>query len=130
MGRVGARDLIAVVVIAAIAVALLVSTDVAMAAQADCQPAGRVAGDVDGDGKSDLVVGLPARNGKTGEVDLRLTAVPGEPLTLTKSTLGQGSAGDEFGAAVVLADLNEDGCSDIIVGAPEIGRAHVCTPVT
>ena len=52
-----------------------------------------------------------------------------EPLTLTTSTLGQGSPGDEFGAAVVLADLNEDGCSDIIVGAPGAsggaGRVYV-----
>jgi hypothetical protein len=101
----------------------------AAAAQADCQPATRVAGDVDGDGKSELLVGLPARNGKTGEVDLRLTAASGGPLTLTSSTLGQGVQGDEFGAAVVLADLNDDGCSDIIVGAPGAsggaGRVYV-----
>jgi hypothetical protein len=128
MGRFGVPGLIAVAVIAA-AVASLTPKDVATAAQADCQPAARVAGDVDGDGKSDLLVGLPARNAKMGEVDLRLTAASGEPLTLTKSTLGQGSPGDEFGAAVVLADLNEDGCSDIIVGSPGVGggagRVHV-----
>jgi len=105
-------------VIAAAAVATLTPTDLAMAAEADCRSATRVAGDVDGDGKSDLVVGLPARNAKTGEVDLRLTAASAGPLTLTSSTLGQGTSDDEFGAAVVLADLNEDGCSDIIIGAP------------
>ena len=129
MRRFGAPGLLAVVVIAATALAGFTPTEVATAAQADCQPAARVAGDVDGDGKSDLLVGLPARNGKTGEVDLRLTAASGEPLTLTTSTLGQGSPGDEFGAAVVLADLNEDGCSDIIVGAPGAsggaGRVYV-----
>jgi hypothetical protein len=105
-------------VIVATAVATLTPTGLAAAAQADCQPATRVAGDVDGDGKSDLVVGLPARSGNTGEVDLRLTTASAGPLTLTTSKLGQGSSGDEFGAAVALADLNEDGCSDIIVGAP------------
>ena len=116
-------------VIAAIAVATLTPTDMAAAAPADCQPAARVAGDVDGDGKSDLVVGLPARSGNTGEVDLRLTTASAGPLTLTTSKLGQGSSGDEFGAAVALADLNEDGCSDIIVGAPGAsggaGRVYV-----
>ena len=116
-------------VIAATAVATLTPTDVAAAALADCQTTTPVAGDVDGDGKSDLVVGIPAHNGKTGEVDLRLTAASAGPsLTLTSSTLGQGAAGDEFGAAVVLADLNEDGCSDIIVGAPGAagaGRVYV-----
>ena len=121
MRRFGAPGLHAVVLIAAAALAGFAPTEVATAAQADCQPAARVAGDVDGDGKSDLLVGLPARNGKTGEVDLRLTSASGEPLTLTASTLAQGSPGDEFGAAVVLADLNEDGCSDIIVGAPGAG---------
>ena len=105
-------------VIAATAVSTLTPPGLAAAAQADCQPATRVAGDVDGDGKSDLVVGLPARSGNTGEVDLRLTTASAGPLTLTTSKLGQGSSGDEFGAAVALADLNEDGCSDIIVGAP------------
>lgn len=114
-------------VIAATAVAALTPTGLAAAAQADCQPATRVAGDVDGDGKSDLVVGLPARSGNTGEVDLRLTTASAGPLTLTTSKLGQGSSGDEFGAAVALADLNEDGCSDIIVGAPGAsgGRGRV-----
>jgi hypothetical protein len=66
---------------------------------------------------------------KTGEVDLRLTAAPSKILTLTNSGLGSGAQGDEFGAAVVLADLNDDRCSDIIVGAPGsnggAGRVHV-----
>jgi hypothetical protein len=129
MRRFGAPVLMVVVVMAATAVARLTPIDVATAAQADCRLTARIAGDVDGDGKSDLLVGLPARNTKTGEVDLRLTTASREPLTLTKSTLGQGSPGDEFGAAVVLADLNEDGCSDIIVGAPGAsggaGRVYV-----
>lgn len=79
MRRFGAPGLLAVVVIAATALAGFTPTEVATAAEADCQPAARVAGDVDGDGKSDLLVGLPARNGKTGEVDLRLTSASGEP---------------------------------------------------
>ena len=66
-------------VIAATAVATFTPTDVAAAALADCHTTTPVAGDVDGDGKSDLVVGIPAHNGKTGEVDLRLTAASAGP---------------------------------------------------
>jgi hypothetical protein len=84
---------------------------------------------VDGDGSSDLLVGLPGRSNKTGEVDLRLTAAPSKILTLNNSGLGSGTQGDEFGAAAVLADLNDDRCSDVIVGAPGsnggAGRGHV-----
>jgi hypothetical protein len=117
------------VLIAAAAVATLTPDRVATAAQANCQTGTPVVGDVDGDGSSDLLVGLPGRSNKTGEVDLRLAAAPSKILTLTNSGLGSGAQGDEFGAAVVLADLNDDRCSDIIVGAPAsnggAGRVHV-----
>jgi hypothetical protein len=59
MRKFGGPGLLAVVVIAATALAGFAPTEVATAAQADCQPAAGVAGDVDGDGKSDLLVGLP-----------------------------------------------------------------------
>ena len=63
------------------------------------------------------MVGLPGRGG-SGEVDLRLTTATSE--TLTYSDIGvQGSAGDQFGAAVALGRSGHDGCDDIIVGAPE-----------
>ena len=106
------------VLIAAAVVATLTPERVATAAQASCQTDIPVIGDVDGDGRSDLVVGLPGYSTKTGEVDLRLTTTSSRILTLTNSGLGSGAQGDEFGAAVVLADLNADGCDDIIVGAP------------
>jgi FG-GAP repeat len=105
------------VLVAAAAIAILAPANVAVAAEGTCQTDIPVVGDVDGDGSSDLVVGLPGRG--TGEVDLRLTTATRPPLTLSNSSIGgQGSAGDQFGAAVVLADLNNDGCDDIIVGAP------------
>jgi hypothetical protein len=106
------------VLIAATAVATLTPVNVATAAQSNCQPGTPVVGDVDGDGSSDLVVGLPGGGNGTGEVDLRLTTAPSKTLTQEKSGLGSGAQGEASGAAVVLADLNDDDCSDIIVGAP------------
>jgi hypothetical protein len=117
------------VLVAAAAMAVLTPERVATAAEATCQTDIPVIGDVDGDGKSDLIVGVPGRNSNTGEVDLRLTKAPGDILSQQGAGLGQGTAGDEFGAAIVLADLNNDGCDDIIVGAPgasnRAGRVHI-----
>jgi FG-GAP repeat len=117
------------VLIAAAAVAGLTPVETATAVQANCQTDIPVIGDVDGDGRSDLIVGVPGRSSNTGEVDLRLTTAPSKTLSQQDAGLGQGIPGDEFGAAVVLADLNADGCDDIIVGAPgasnSSGRVHV-----
>jgi len=67
-----------------------------------------VAGDVDGDGGDDLIVGLP----RAGEARI----YSGRDHTLLRTL--SGSAGEGFGNAVDTAgDVNGDGRADVIVGA-------------
>ena len=114
------------VLLAAAAVAGLTPVETASAVQANRQTDIPVIGDVDGDGRSDLIVGVPGRSSNTGEVDLRLTTAPSKTLSQQDAGLGQGVPGDEFGAAVVLADLNDDGCDDItsVLREPVTARAE------
>jgi hypothetical protein len=79
------------------------------------------AGDIDGDGVADIVVGA------TGEGALVCTSIPrpgrvyvysGRTGALLLRVEGEG-AGDQFGAAVGGAgDVNRDGRADIVAGAP------------
>ncbi|MCU0230737.1 MAG: FG-GAP-like repeat-containing protein [Acidobacteria bacterium] len=93
------------------------------------------AGDVDGDGFSDVIVG--ARRGDNGEGDEgRAFVFHGWSLGLEAApswTAEGNQAGAYFGAAVASAgDVNGDGYSDVVVGAPyfdagqaDEGRAFV-----
>jgi len=74
--------------------------------------------DFDCDGIDDLIVSRPAANTEIGAVDIfwgsgmGISSLPDYNLT--------GSAGgDRFGSAIANAgDVNGDGCSDLIIGAP------------
>ncbi len=93
------------------------------------------AGDVNGDGYADVVVGIPEYDG--GQTDEgRICVYTGSAAGLSSAcvwSLESDQAGARLGAAVgVAGDVDGDGWSDVIAGAPgydgaqsDVGRAYV-----
>ncbi len=85
-------------------------------------------GDVNGDGKSDIVIGAPLNdtNGtNSGAVYLILGSVKpigGSLSGAAAKWIGE-NANDLAGTSVGIGDLNKDGKSDILVGAPTYGKS-------
>jgi hypothetical protein len=85
------------------------------------------AGDLNGDGKDDLAVGVPGEDyasaSDAGIVIVFYGSTSGL-LPARWESLGQGSAdaridsGDEFGSALAIGDINGDGKGDLAVGVP------------
>ncbi len=76
------------------------------------------AGDVNGDGYADVIVGSPKDDGTVGRIDLYLGSAAG--LSTSSVWLGfpPNQPGNKFGFSVGTAgDVNGDGYSDFIVGA-------------
>ena len=101
------------------------------------------AGDINGDGIGDLVIGSPGSD-PDGKINAGVTYVlfgstEGFDLTLNPSTLGTkgfvingAQAGDQSGRSVSnIGDLNGDGVDDLAIGAPfsgingDIGSAYI-----
>ena len=87
-------------------------------------------GDVDADGVPDLLVGVPGKDigGEEGLVDVGLAYVfSGKSGEIIRTLNNPGSeAGAGFGSAVANAgDVDKDGVSDMLIGAPGEGHAYV-----
>jgi hypothetical protein len=85
------------------------------------------AGDVDGEGADDLLVGAPDRMGglyRQGAAYLFAGSASGPAASASWSALG-GQEASSFGAAVASAgDVNGDGYDDAIVGEPHFDEGH------
>lgn len=83
---------------------------------------GLASGDLDGDGRMELVVSAPGDD--TAGTDAGAIFVfegDGFSLSPTPTQAIYGAAGDGLGAALALGDLDGDGFLDLIVGAPTSG---------
>jgi len=95
----------------------------APAAALACDPEGLTTrADIDGDGAADVAVGMPWYQDGSGAVDVRGTGSPS--VLLRAGDLGAGTGeGDGFGAEIAVADLDNDGCADLVIGAPAEGQS-------
>jgi hypothetical protein len=99
-------------------------------------------GDVTGDGLGDIVAGVPVNTYLNSSVLPPAGAIllwpgtrrgqVGARVTITQETenvSGNDQSGDEFGASLVVADLDRDSYADIVVGMPgedeDVGRVTV-----
>ena len=87
------------------------------------------AGDVNGDGYSDAIVGAPGYSSNTGKAYLFLGGISGLSPTASWTAVGE-SPNSYFGSPVASAgDVNGDGYADVVIGAASYntytGRAYL-----
>jgi TPR repeat protein len=77
-------------------------------------------GDVNGDGKADMLIGVPGGDYNYGTIYLVLGSVSSANVNLTTDAilLHGGAIGDNAGTSLALGDVNGDGKADMLIGAP------------
>ncbi len=103
---------------ALLAVVTTVAGLVAAAPQAHAD--GTLINDIDCDGTVDYAVGVPGYNSSSGAVEVLLSGngTPHRQVFTPNDIGGSTGVNGQFGSVIEVSDLDQDGCSDLIVGQP------------
>ena len=85
-------------------------------------------GDIDADMDDDIIVGAPSTTNGTVYIfnnpDYAAPEATSYPdAGSADDTIAGATAGDDFGATLAVGDIDDDGDTDLIVGAPEVGTS-------
>ncbi len=76
------------------------------------------AGDIDGDGYDELLIGAPSADRSAGAVYIVGDAAGEYSLADAEGVLQGELTGDRAGSSIAVGDLNDDGVPDVAIGAP------------